>query len=151
MILKIIENEIMSIDTIIEFDSIENTMAIDSISNTKVTGNIEFSPTTITYNLSVESLVNFTNEYEYNRTNVQLLFQIDEVEEINEENPHIIEKTLDLNAKIWENIIVEIFTLPYSSNVNNENVVITDEVEINSTVDERLSPLLQLLNSNEEV
>ncbi len=152
MILKIITNDIVKVNNNIQFDNIENTMSIESITDTKVQGTIEFTTTSIIYNLEVNAMITFTNEYEYNRKNAHLTFNIDEAEEINEENPHIIEKTLDLNSKIWENIIVEIFTLSYSSDeVNNEDEVMDDVEVINPVVDERLAPLLQLLNSNEEV
>lgn len=150
MFIKVIANETVALDNNIIFDSIENTMSISEVNNTHVSGKIKFSHTSVEYDLQVKSSIVFENEYEYNCKNMDLAFNIRETEDLNEENTYISEKTLDLNAKIWENIVVEIFNYSFDQKeeVDNENGMMEEEV---IEVDERLAPLLKLLENNEEV
>ncbi len=148
MFIKIIANETVNIDNKITLENTENTINIKNIENLQIKGFIRFTNTTIIYDLVVECDVEFENHFKFGNKLMHLTFSIIETDEINEENPHIIKKTLDLQAKIWENIVVEIFTL-----VADDKSVSGRDVDnvCESQIDDRLSPLLQLLNTNEEV
>ncbi len=154
MLINLIPNEEIKLDKELAFKTYENTLNIVEVAPVKIKGDIYISHTTIEYNLDVKTAVVIDDPNNHCKQKKDLIFEIKETDEISAENSHIIEKTLDLNAKIWENIVVEIFS--ESSSYNNDLIsgdgwALYQEEQVNDEVDERLAPLLELLNKNEEV
>ncbi len=154
MLINLIPNEEYKINKEVIIDCKENTLNIIDISPVKVEGLVYISHTTIEYDLMIETVVIIEDSNNHCTKKIELSFKIQESDEISQENLHINEKTLDLNAKIWENIVVEIFGESFDYEVNltsGEGWTLYQEEQDNNEIDERLKPLLELLNSNEEV
>ncbi len=152
MYIKLNKNEKLNIDTQIEFDSIENTLDICDVTPVNVQGHLQISATEIIYDLSINTIVTIDNNHSESFQKIDLVFKITEIEEINDKNPYIQEKTLDLNGKIWENIVVEVLQVP----LGYENDLTSGDgwkliTENDDEIDSRLSPLLKLLDRHEEV
>lgn len=154
MLINLIPNEEYKINKELTIDCKDNTMNIVAISPVKVEGIVYISHTAIEYDLKVETEVELDDYNNHCTKKIPLAFKIEESDEISEENLHISEKTLDLNAKIWENIVVEIFGESFDYEVNltsGDGWALYQEEQDNDEIDERLKPLLELLNTNEEV
>lgn len=154
MLISLIPNEKLNIDKVIDLNLYDNTLGIKSISPVKVNGIIYVSYTTIEYDLTIETTIELEDLNNHCNKKQNLLFKIEDIDENSQENLHISEKTLDLNAKIWENIVVEILSEPSGYDTaltSGDGWVLYQEEHDNNEVDERLKPLLDLLNTNEEV
>ncbi len=154
MLINLVTNEDIKIDTTLNIKPYKNTLDIIDISPIRVLGYIYPTYTTIEYNLAVSLSVSIEDYNNHCIKKIDLAFKIDETEEVSKENLHINEKTLDLNTKIWENIVVEIFS--ESSNydlslTSGDGWTLYQDDNDDDGVDERLKPLLDLLNTNEEV
>ncbi len=152
MYIAIKENEKHHIDSVLNIEVPKNTLGIISLSPVKVDGNISFLNALINFDLNIKTTVIINDDNNHRENTYDLNFKIAEIDENYEKNIYIDGKTLDLNAKIWENIVVEVFSISmhYDSDVTSgKNWQL--QQEDNNKIDERLKPLLSLLDTNEEV
>ncbi|MFV0499144.1 MAG: hypothetical protein ACK5NF_03820 [Bacilli bacterium] len=144
----------IEIDSSIQMDIFENTIGIIDLSMAKIKGNVYSTHDTFELQLNVDLTVTVEDNNNHSIQNVDLSLNINEKEEFLKENLYIHKKTLDLCMKIWENIVVEIFNRPskYNQSIIDGDgwKLYHDKVE-DKGIDDRLKPLLDLLNRNEEV
>lgn len=153
MYIAIKQNDLVKLDNTISMDAPENTLDIINQISYSVKGSIYFKTETIDYNLAVKSKFEMYDRNNHINKFIDMEFKIDEIDELIEENIHINQKRLDLNAKIWENIVVEVFSMSseYQGDVTDGKGWTLKHEDEDQEIDERLKPLLNLLNTNEEV
>ncbi len=152
--MKVESNNVYQIDELIEYDISNNTLNLKEISSIKVIGKIEVTNVEVIYDLHIAGSAKVEDISNFCIRNHEINFKINENIKINEEIEYLDDRTLDLQSKIWDNIVVDILQLKYDyigDIKNGDGWSFHSEEEFEKDkLDERLSPLLQLLEQYEE-
>ncbi len=132
----------------IKFDIKDNTLDISEISLIDVKGVINIIDDQINYDLKIHGNLSFDNHLGSH----EIAIKYDEKVELKEEIETFNKKTLDLQAKIWENIVVDISHIKYEYNGDVTEGIgwkyMSESDFLEDEVDDRMSPLLKLLEDN---
>ncbi len=151
--MKVKNNSKYKVNEEIEYDISNNTFNLIKLSSIKVIGTVEIKNDIISYDLGVSGSAEIEDESNFCTRNYKIDIKIYENADISEEIEYLDDRTLDLHAKIWDNIVVDILQLKYEYNgeaKNGDGWSFHTEEEEENKLDERLSPLLQLLEKYEE-